>query len=582
MIERYYEEELRYLYDSGREFAKAHPDRARYLNIDAVGDRDPYVERLFEGFAFLTARVREKLDDSFPELSEALLNQLWPHLLLEVPSVAMVQLTPRQGLLQQTRVIDRGAEILARPTGPNSTVCRFRTAQPVALHPLTLAGLDRHTDTRGRETITFKLRCGNGTDWSSVNASPLRLYVYAEVPNALQIIEYLTSRVRGVRIETDGGEWQCEVPASEATRQGGFDRDESLLPHDSRGFWAYNLLIEYFAYPEKFLCLDLFGLDRLKELDSPPAEIRYSITLDGALDPARRITTETFRLYCTPAVNLFSQDTDPILAARRAEEYRVRADSAHPDSVRIHSVLSVVGVNRATGERRPYRPVSAFDPPNRRRAGTYSLNYRHEPDGRRGIGISIDNTGAREGQLEEETLAIEAWCTNGTVPRDELREGDLNRPGRGLPDYVRATNITRPSLPHPPPPDEDQHWVFLSHFCATCSSLGSAEALRSVLSAYDWSGTEGTRRRIASIVDAETAPFERVRGGVLSRGIRFTITLNEDGFEDRGEILLFGRVLREFLIRYVSINSFLDVQLRLRPSSTTLNIGSTGGTRWPI
>ena len=73
MIEKYYEEELRYLYESGTEFAKAHPDRAQFLNIDSVGDRDPYVERLFEGFAFLAARIREKLDDSFPQLTEGII-----------------------------------------------------------------------------------------------------------------------------------------------------------------------------------------------------------------------------------------------------------------------------------------------------------------------------------------------------------------------------------------------------------------------------------------------------------------------------------------------------------------------------
>ena len=86
MIEKYYEEELRYLYDSGKEFARAHPDRAQFLNIDAVGDRDPYVERLFEGFAFLAGRIREKLDDSFPELTEGLINLLWPHFSHVIPS----------------------------------------------------------------------------------------------------------------------------------------------------------------------------------------------------------------------------------------------------------------------------------------------------------------------------------------------------------------------------------------------------------------------------------------------------------------------------------------------------------------
>jgi type VI secretion system protein ImpG len=71
-ILRYYEAEMRYLREAGKEFAKAHPDRARMLNLDRVGDRDPYVERLYEGFAFLTGRLQQKLDDELPELTEGL------------------------------------------------------------------------------------------------------------------------------------------------------------------------------------------------------------------------------------------------------------------------------------------------------------------------------------------------------------------------------------------------------------------------------------------------------------------------------------------------------------------------------
>ena len=38
---RYYEAEMRYLREAGKEFARAHPDRAALLNIDRVGKRDP-------------------------------------------------------------------------------------------------------------------------------------------------------------------------------------------------------------------------------------------------------------------------------------------------------------------------------------------------------------------------------------------------------------------------------------------------------------------------------------------------------------------------------------------------------------
>ena len=75
---RYYDAEMRYLLEAGEEFARAHPEQAAMLNLDKAGARDPFVERLFEGFAFLMGRMREKLDDDLPELTEGVVSLLWP------------------------------------------------------------------------------------------------------------------------------------------------------------------------------------------------------------------------------------------------------------------------------------------------------------------------------------------------------------------------------------------------------------------------------------------------------------------------------------------------------------------------
>src|SRR5476649_1044605 len=91
---RYYEAEMRYLREAGKEFTRAHPDRASRLNLDKAGTGDPYVERLLEGFAFLMGRMREKLDDDLPELTEGLVSLLWPHYMRTIPSLAIVELVP--------------------------------------------------------------------------------------------------------------------------------------------------------------------------------------------------------------------------------------------------------------------------------------------------------------------------------------------------------------------------------------------------------------------------------------------------------------------------------------------------------
>ena len=165
MIEKYYEEELRYLYESGSEFAKAHPQLARYLNIDSLGDRDPYVERLFEGFAFIAGRIREKLDESLPKLTEGLINLIWPQFFQEIPSLAIVQFEPRAGFLQESRVLPAGSEITTGQIGPGSDICRFRTIKPIVFNPLSLVTVKKESDNQNNDIFSFVFSLDTSVKW---------------------------------------------------------------------------------------------------------------------------------------------------------------------------------------------------------------------------------------------------------------------------------------------------------------------------------------------------------------------------------------------------------------------------------
>src|SRR5471032_2535271 len=137
-ILRYYEAEMRYLREAGKEFAHAFPDRARMLNIDRIGERDPHVERLFEGFAFLMGRLRHKLDDELPELTEGLVSMLWPHYLRMIPSLSILELSPASGALQKHETLEPGLEVMSDPVGDDGIECTYRTTQAVDLYPLRL------------------------------------------------------------------------------------------------------------------------------------------------------------------------------------------------------------------------------------------------------------------------------------------------------------------------------------------------------------------------------------------------------------------------------------------------------------
>src|SRR6266566_3980340 len=87
----YYERELLFIRQLAQEFAKQYPAAAGRLLLEPTRSTDPHVERLIESFALLAGRVHHKLDDEFPELTDALLTILYPHYLAPVPSMALVE-----------------------------------------------------------------------------------------------------------------------------------------------------------------------------------------------------------------------------------------------------------------------------------------------------------------------------------------------------------------------------------------------------------------------------------------------------------------------------------------------------------
>jgi type VI secretion system protein ImpG len=582
MTDKYFEEELRYLYESGKEFAAAHPDRARFLNIDAVGDRDPYVERLFEGFAFLTGRIREKLDDSFPELTEGLINLLWPAFLKEIPSVSIVQFRPRPGLLHESRILARGCEVLSGPVGPESIPCRFMTTQEVCLNPVAISAVEKATDNRGNGVLKIKLSLDNKASWDRLRLSPLSLYIHAERPAALAIRDFLTSRVASASLSVNSGQAVAGLDPAFACTAGGLGAMEALMPAEGRVSGASALLLEYFTYAEKYFFVNLWGTERLPACDMTPESLEWTFTFNGDLDADVRVSAANFRLFCSPAVNLYKADIEPVSHSGKQNEYRLTADASHPSSCDVHSVISVTGIDRITGRRAEYEHLYTFKNMGSKSGRTFSTRRAKESNGIRRTYLVLGGDALDGLELKEQSLAIEAWCTNGVLAREETGENAINRGGREFPDSVMVTNITRPTLPCNPPESGEYLWVFLSHQGSNYMSMATAEALKSFIKLYNWSTDPADARRIEAITDVAAKPAERMAGAGVVRGVRFEVSLTESYFSSVSDIRLFGDVLKEFLCQYVSINSFLDLAFVLKPSGQTMSFLSKEGRQWLI
>ena len=106
------------------------------LNIDALKDRDPHIERLLEGMAYLTAHTQKRLDESVPEVSEQVLRQLCPILLSYYPSSTVVKFSPKLAM-QKTHMIEKGLTLKA-----DNTIVDHKNITFTTTHNLTVAPFD--------------------------------------------------------------------------------------------------------------------------------------------------------------------------------------------------------------------------------------------------------------------------------------------------------------------------------------------------------------------------------------------------------------------------------------------------------
>jgi len=589
-ILRYYEAEMRYLRESGKEFAKAHPDRARLLNLDRVGDRDPYVERLFEGFAFLTGRLQQKLDDELPELTEGLVSLLWPHYLRMIPSLSIVELTPFAEKLQKTVVVPAGVPVRSAPinvpsaggaegAAPLTVRCLYRTTQEVALQPVSLTHAGPAVRHDGRSVIRFGFALQGSALRKETDLSRLRLHLNADLPTAFAMHLALTRQVDAIhwRVpEIRDGE---SVPLPGVTIEpAGFSTEERLWPKADAAFSGYQLLLEYFTFREKFLFVDLCGLD-ITKLPEKSTRFELEIVLKDAYPSDQRFSADNVRLFCSPVINLFELDAEPIEIDHHETEYRVVPAGHQGEHVETYSVDAIATFDHDTAERYEYVPFTTF----RHRGGM----LRHEvPERYFHTRVRPGVSGLHEmwvilgghawetmDTLPEESLSLRVTGTNGLLPRKGLREASLDELAASTPNVASVRNLVSPTLPLHPPTEDRFQWRVLSHLAPNFLSMMNAEVLRGALALYDWTNDELNRRRLAGILHVSQEMIEEVSGGAVERGVLIEVTLDAHAFSGEGDVMLFGELLHRFFAAYAEINLFTKLAIVSLPSRLR--------TEWP-
>jgi type VI secretion system protein ImpG len=598
---RLYESELAFVRDMGAEFARQFPKIAARLGMASVEVADPYVERLLEGFALLTARVQLKMEAEFPTFTQSLLQMVYPHYFAPTPAMAVVQFSPDPGLrsMPQGALLPAGTMLRSLLGTEDQTNCEFRTAHEVQLLPVEIADAEYIAspgavtalglpEQRGvRAAIRIRLRMTGEGSFDKLAMDRLTLFLSGPEGARARLYEQLIANVAAIYVRPTERPlpWQERLPDHSVCALG-FDPGEALLPRAPQSFDGYRLLQEYYAMPERFLFLEIRNLDRpvgrctSRELEIVLLLNRSEQMLAAAFGP------EQFALFCTPAINLFLKRSDRINLTGREDELHIVPDRMRPLDFEVFSVLSTEGYAPDQDAPQPFLPFYAANDLSRNPEHRSYYLLRRVP---RQLSSRARQRGPRSSYLGHEVhislvnaehspyppglrqLGLDLLCTNRDLP--------LSMPvGKQHTDFTIAVSapvasvrcIVGPTAPRPCRTDGDYAWRFISHLGLNYLSLvdndtvHGAAALRELLRLYVPSPTSVAARQLEGLVSTSTHPIvRRIRGAgpiTVGRGLQITLTIDEAPFGGAGGILL-AAVLDQFFAKYVSINAFTETVL---------------------
>jgi type VI secretion system protein ImpG len=576
---RYYNSELQYVRRQGDEFARAHPEVAGQLRFGSEGENDPYVGRLVEAFAYLTARTRMKIEDEFPEIAGSLIEILLPHFLRPIPSLSIAQFTLDGSQAEQYEGYSIPVKSSVESEAIDGEPCMFRSCYPVTCWPFkvksaSLRGvpfeaprISLPTQALGMLKLTLETYSPQAK-FSAFDAKSLRFFIKLAPPFSFQLYELLFNSVIGVAIGSSPKDSEAKLLADSPIRQVGFDIDEGVVDYPPQSFLGYRLLSEYFAFPEKFLFFDVQLDNVLKSQHSSQIELYFYLNKRWQeLEP--QLQADAFQLGCTPIVNLFPKRAEPIRLTHFDASYMVLPDARRPLAHEVYAIEAVTGLS-STGEIVEYQPFYSF------RHGTQRNNRKFWHASRREV--HSENELARGTELDISfvdldfnplssgvwTMDIDTLCTNRNLPsRMPFGGGQprLQLEGGGALEKVNC--LTKPTNPMRPPLGQGLRWRVVSHLALNHLSLVNDEqgaaALRELLTLYDFRGDEITASSVAGLLNISSAPIlGRVPGdfsGAMCRGMQVKVDFDESKYS-AGNLFLFASVLDRFFSLYCNINSF--------------------------
>jgi type VI secretion system protein ImpG len=425
--------------------------------------------------------------------------------------------------------------------------------------------------------------------FKTLGLQSLRFYLNGDVIHTLYELLFNNCLRILLRNPDEPDQRPIELPKG-SLRAMGFRDDEAVLPFPRRSFTGYRILQEYFAFPEKFFFAELKNLDVLAtEAFTNRAEIVFLISPFERSDRQQSlelgVSENTFKLGCTPIVNLFSQSAEPILLEQTRFEHLVIPDA------RRRNVLEIFSIDDVRTSSPDRREVTQYEPfySSHHGAGhqgrtaknqtfwnaTRRASLRRDDPGT-DIFISLVDTSGQAAKTGAETLNVRCTCTNRDLPSRlpfGNESGDFDLEGGAV--VKRIISLRKPTDTLRPPLGKQIHWRLISHLSLNYLSLveEGRGALQEILRLYNFTESRALERQISGITDLRSRRhFARVvseHGISFARGVRVEMEFDEELFVGSG-VFLFASVLEYFLGLYASLNSFSQLVVRTKQRKEVL------------
>jgi len=594
---KYYNRELQFIRESGSEFAKEFPKIAGRLGIEDLECADPYVERLLEGFSFLAARVQLRLDAQFPRFTQHLFEMVYPHYLAPTPSMAVVQLNPdlSEGALAEGFTVPRESVLRSVLGKGDQTPCEYRTAHDVTLWPVKLLEVEYITDvsavtrlssrqaSKTRAAIRLRLQTTAGLTFDQLALDKLPIFLKGTQEVPMLLFEQLLANAVGMVAQPAQHKpaWQVPIDTSHIRRMG-FEEHQALLPYGPRSFSGYRFLHEYFALPERYMFVELGGLQpAVRKCNGTELDIIILLdTVNRLLE--NKLDDSYVSLFATPAINLFPKRADRIHMDDRSNAWHIVPDRTRPIDFEVYQVTGVTGHGSSAKQKQAFQPFYAYhDTSSGQDTAYYTLNRE-----RRMLSSKQRRVGPRSSYIGSEMfislvdgeeapyrsdlrqLGLTTLCTNRDLPLHMST-------GRGKTDFTLESGapvesvrcMIGPTRPRASAAEGETAWRLINHLSLNYLSITDSDentgaaALRELLGLYSAMGDTSVHKQIEGLLRIQSQPVVRrieIPGAInFGRGLQVKITCDESAFEGAG-VFLFGAVMDEFFAKYVSINSFTE------------------------